>query len=152
MEVSSHNNRDSPEYWTLYGAIRAKVDLDDPAEYSTMVKVMLAVLSAVESGFPRPAREALNMARRSHAGGLSEGQLEEQRVALWTLLEGKSCNFQDPGVCAIRALICAMGPFSAEEWETHQQDPLELFLEFCEGAGFPTAAIADALRAVYPCD
>ena len=152
MGSSPFDSLESPEYWKLYEVICVKVNLDEPAEYSNIVKVELAVLDEVQSRLPQRAREALNVAKHVHAGELSEDKLEEQRIAMWTLLEGKSCDFQDPGVCAIRALICALAPFSAEDWETQQQDPLEVFLEFCEGADFPATPVTDALRAVYLCD
>ena len=133
-------------HWTLFEELASKHDLDDPDEYESVIRVQLQVLHSVADTLPEPAREAIAIASRFHDGVASEPELEASRVAMWVLIKGRDCDFKDPFVCSIRALMCPMAPQTSNE---SPYDILVLFMELCDGAHVSSDSICRALRSVY---
>ena len=133
-------------HWTLFEELASKRDLDDPDEYENVIRVELQVLHSVADTLPEPAREAIVIAARFHDKAASAPELEASRVAMWALIKGRDCDFGDPFVCSIRALLCAMFPLTSNE---SPYDILVLFMDLCDGAHFSSDSICRALRSVY---
>jgi hypothetical protein len=97
---------------------------------------------------PRPlaqvAHEAVAVAAAYRQGTASEADLVAAREQCWTYMGGRSCEFDDPDVNAMRAVICILFPAIDDPFET-----LGAFIEFCLDAGTSEEALTGTLLSVF---
>jgi hypothetical protein len=101
-----------------------------PNDYEVRVRsFMLAVCDRI-SDLPEVALVAVNASRSFQNGALDARSLAAARVACWNSLGSRSCDFQDPAVCRVRAAICTTFPEPDDPF-----DAIHNFLDFAAPSG-----------------
>ncbi len=106
--------------------------------------VMMRGIDLIPGSLPNIAKEALKAAATFQRGRASEAELERVRVACWDHLGSRDCEFSDPEVCAMRAVICALFPVIEDPAES-----LGLFLDLAQSAGATDSDLSALLALVY---
>lgn len=97
---------------------------------------------------PLPNQEAewLDVARRYANKRATEMELEAARVAAWTALGTRSCDFSDPAVNRVRAVICTL---FADASRNDALDEIINVEEFFRGAGGAEEESTSILQSVF---
>jgi hypothetical protein len=98
-------------------------ELDQPGllsdQFGRLRDFMLAASRMLAPLLPPAAEEWLQVAERYRHKQASAADLERVRVLAWQFLGKDSCNFDSPGVLAVRAVICLLFPDDyggGEQW------------------------------------
>jgi hypothetical protein len=98
---------------------------------------------------PPAAEEWLQVAERYRHMQASAADLERVRVAAWEFLGKDSCDFNLPGVLAVRAVICLLFPDDydgGERWF----ETVHFFLDDSNRAADQQPTQSDLLRQLFP--
>ena len=121
------------------------IDLEPPQDCASEVRsFMLDICSRLAQRMPAVAASSLSVGRDFLSGACDVVALEAARVACWNHLGDRSCEFGDPDVNAVRAVICTLFPDSDDTFDT-----LHNFLDFAIGAGLPESQLVDGMRAHF---
>jgi hypothetical protein len=124
-----------------YGPYDFLDDINPDAHSGEVRPFMLTVCDRLVSRLPAEVLNGLEAARRFQFGSCDATELESARVACWNYLGNRSCEFQDPDVNAVRAVICAMYPDSEDAFHT-----IHVFLDFVIAAGLAEGDVLGAMR------
>ena len=140
--------RSHPEspHWLRFYAVAHSFNLDDSSQSKNVMEVMVRALICKTLSVPPAARESILLASQFLEGRATASQLDTARVAMWHLIEGHNCDFKDPAVCAIRAVICGLSS-PAPNYEPHET--LSFFLDMWDGAQFEPELAANAMTEIY---
>jgi hypothetical protein len=121
------------------------IDLNPPQDYARRVRrFMLDACSRLAERLPAVAASSLRVARDFSNGACDVVALEAARVACWNHLGGRSCDFRDRDVSAVRAVICTLFPDSDDAFDT-----IHNFLDLAVGAGLPESQLLESMRAHF---
>jgi hypothetical protein len=120
-----------------------------PRQLGRLRDFMLAASRMLAPLLPPAADEWLQVAERYRRKQVSAADLERVRVAAWDFLGKDSCNFESPGVLAVRAVICLLFP---DEYEAGEQwfDTAHFFLDVSNGAADHQREQSELLRQLFP--
>jgi len=128
----------------LFDAIASQADLSDPAEQFLAQRFMIEALGRVTTRLPLVAQSAANLANRFIVGTATAEQVIEERVRLWSAIEGRSQS-DDPEVLKIRTAICVLHPMELEV----TAEALEYFFAFWERGGLGQIELEAAVQNKY---
>ena len=95
---------------------------------------------------PEYAKESLEVAARYVKNQASAGELETVLARCWRSIEGRSSEFNDPNVAAIRAVICALYP---RERQTDLFTTLGFFYDCAVTSGVSPDDLLAGLRRAF---
>jgi hypothetical protein len=128
-------------------------ELDRPGlllrECGRLREFMLAASRLLGPLLPPKAEEWLQVVERYRHMQASAADLERVRVAAWEFLGKDSCNFELPGVLAIRAVICLLLPDDydgGERWF----ETIHFFLDVSNRAADHQREQSELLRQLFP--
>ena len=110
------------------------------------IEIMLTSLEEHRSEFSPDVFDALKLARIFHSRRSTLDELLEVRVNMWKLISGRDCQFDDPFVCKIRAVICVLFPINEME---DAGENLWNYFEFYQGAKLNECIALEAIKQVY---
>jgi hypothetical protein len=105
---------------------------------------MLEVCDRLANRLPVAATSALRVAHEFKQASSDIPEVVAARVACWDCLGDRSCDFQDPEVSAVRAVICTLFPVSDDAIETTHN-----FLDFAISAGLPEQQLLAIMQAHF---
>jgi hypothetical protein len=90
-------------------------------------RFMLACLSQIRHRLPTLAEQALVLAEQYATGNAPSADVIQMRAECWRQLRGHEMETDNPSVCALRAVICAL--YTPEDGQQHDLvDLLSFFL------------------------
>ena len=128
-------------------------ELDRPGllvrECGRLREFMLAASRLIAPLLPPAAEEWLEIAERYRHREASAADLERIRIAAWQFLGRHSCNFELPGVLAVRAVICLLFPddYDGGEWWF---ETVGFFLDVSNCAADHQREQCELLRRLFP--